>query len=119
MAWTLLKNFAVLWTIVMIVATVVYINIASKGISDVNNEWAMAGAGIGMTVALAMLGAVWFFPAVGAAILGFFLKKSTVVENSPTGPMANSDVHTLSAETRNYHYRPMLTARNHISQPYI
>ena len=36
---------------------------------------------------MAVLGAIWFFPTIGAAVLGFLLKKSTVVETGPTGPL--------------------------------
>src|SRR5207253_8138272 len=31
--------------------------------------------------------ALWFFPTMGAALLGFLMKKNTVVENGPTGPL--------------------------------
>jgi hypothetical protein len=34
---------------------------------------------------------MWFFPTAGAAIFGFFLKKSSLLENGPTGPMLGSD----------------------------
>jgi hypothetical protein len=88
--WNLLKNFAVLWTIIMAVISIYVLHAAGEATSHLNNNWAMAGAGIGIAVTVGVLGAVWFFPTAGAAILGFFLKKNTVVETGPTGLMMES-----------------------------
>jgi hypothetical protein len=90
-AWNLLKNFAVFWTIVMAVVSIGILNAAVKGTSNLDDEWARAGAGLGITVVIAALGAIWFFPTAGAAILGFFLKKNSLIETGPTGPMVNSE----------------------------
>lgn len=90
-AWNILKNFAILWTIVMaIVSLAVLISIA-KGTSDLTSVAARAGAGIGMILGMGLLAAIWFFPAMGAALLGFFLKKNTVVENGPTGSLIGTN----------------------------
>ena len=35
-----------------------------------------------------MLIAMWFIPMICALMLGFFLKKSSIVEKGPTGPLA-------------------------------
>jgi hypothetical protein len=86
-AWNVLKNFAILWTIVMVIVTIaVLMNVAdvTKGL---NTEAERAGAGLGTLIGMAVLGAIWFFPTIGAAVLGFLLKKSTVVETGPTGPL--------------------------------
>jgi hypothetical protein len=46
-----------------------------------------AGAGIGIVVGMGILSAVWFLPTAGAALLGFLLKKNSIVEKGPTGPL--------------------------------
>jgi hypothetical protein len=47
-----------------------------------------AGAAIGVGLIFIILAVVWFFPMVGAIVLGFFLKNSAIVERGPTGPLA-------------------------------
>lgn len=86
-AWNVLKNFAILWTIVMIIVTVAaLLNVAdvTKGLTS---EAQLAGAGLGTLIGMAVLGAVWFFPTMGAAVIGFMVKKNTIVETGPTGPL--------------------------------
>jgi hypothetical protein len=51
------------------------------------SDAASAGAGIGILVGLGFLAVVWFLPTVGAALLGFFLKKNSIIEKGPTGPL--------------------------------
>jgi hypothetical protein len=89
--WNLLKNFAILWTIIMIVASIYVLHGVGKATSGLDNDWAMAGAGIGIVVVVGTLGAIWFFPTIGAAILGFFLKKNSVIETGPSGSMLESE----------------------------
>jgi hypothetical protein len=85
--WNLLKNFAILWTIVMAIASVVYFMEMAKSTASLGSGAAMAGAGIGIVIGMSLFAAVWFFPTIGAALLGFLLKKNTVIEVGPTGPL--------------------------------
>jgi hypothetical protein len=84
-SWNVLKNFAILWTMVMAVATIAGMMAMAKTTTGLESDAARAGAGIGMVLGLGVLGAAWFFPTMGAALLGFLLKKSSIVEVGPTG----------------------------------
>jgi hypothetical protein len=86
-AWNVLKNFAILWTIVMVIASIAALMGVAKGTENLTSDAARAGAGIGMALGMGLLGAVWFFPTMGAALLGFLMKKNSIVENGPTGPL--------------------------------
>jgi hypothetical protein len=86
-AWNVLKNFAILWTIVMVIVTIAALMNVADVTRGLNSEAERVGAGLGTLIAIALLGAIWFFPTMGAALLGFLLKKSTVVETGPTGPL--------------------------------
>jgi hypothetical protein len=89
-AWNVLRNFAVLWTILMVVVAVWAMVGVSQHTAALETGAEKAGAAIGTVIGLGLIGAVWFFPMVGAVVLGFILKKSSVVENGPTGPLAVS-----------------------------
>ncbi|GEM_PF-565425 len=85
--WNYLKSLVVLWTIVMAVVGVHYILAASEVASTAHTGAAQAGAAIGITLGVGILAAVWLFPVVGALILGLVLKKASIVEKGPTGPL--------------------------------
>lgn len=82
-AWNVLKNFALFWTLLMIAISISAIGAATQ--TSVNSDAEAAGAAMGVTLVFLILAVVWFFPMVGALVLGFFLKKSTIVERGPTG----------------------------------
>lgn len=86
-AWNVLKNFAILWTIVMAIASIAALTNMAKFATGLTSDAEQAGAGVGMLVGMGLLGAVWFFPTMGAALLGFLLKKNTIIETGPTGPL--------------------------------
>jgi len=83
-AWNVLKNFAILWTIAMGAVTVQGLAAVGEHSSSLSGA-ASTGAAIGTMLGLGMLATIWFLPFVGAFILGFMLKKSSVVEKGPTG----------------------------------
>jgi hypothetical protein len=85
--WNYLKGLVVLWTIVMAVVGVHYI-LASEVASAAHSGAAQAGAAIGVTLGVGLIAAVWLLPVVGALLLGLVLKKASVVEKGPTGPLA-------------------------------
>lgn len=84
--WNVLKNFALTWTILMVVIGISAVGAASG--TDVNSDAEAAGAAIGTGIVVVILAVVWFFPMVGAIVLGFFIKNSAIVERGPTGPLA-------------------------------
>lgn len=90
-AWNVLKNFAILWTIVMVMATIATLTRVANITTSLTSDAEKAGAGIGMLVGMTLLGAVWFFPTMGAALVGFLLKKNTIVETGPTGPLVGQE----------------------------
>jgi hypothetical protein len=61
---------------------------AAVGATNVSSDAEAAGAAIGVSLVVIILAVVWFFPMVGAIVLGFFLKNSAIVERGPTGPLA-------------------------------
>jgi hypothetical protein len=86
-AWNILKNFAILWTVAMTVAGLLaLVNMAQRA-TDLNSEWEIAGARIGAVLGFGMLGAAWFLPTVGAALMAFLVKKNSIIETGPTGPL--------------------------------
>lgn len=89
--WNVLKNFAILWTIVMAVASIVGLMAVSQATVGLKSDAERAGAGIGMVLGMGLLAAVWFFPTMGAALLGFLLKKNSIVEKGPTGPLVGQE----------------------------
>jgi len=90
-AWNVLRNFAITWTLIMAVVTVMSLFSAADAVGPLQSDAEKAGAGIGMMLGMMILGAFWFFPMVGAVVLGFILRKSSVVERGPTGPLAVPD----------------------------
>src|SRR5438093_787024 len=71
-AWNILKNFAMAWTVVMaLLALLIWIATRSGGQS------ALGDLGPVFVVAIGML---WFFPMLGAIVLGYFLRKPNLVE---------------------------------------
>lgn len=89
--WNVLKNFALFWTITMVIVAISGMFGASEVVSNASNDYEKAGAIIGTGIGMAMLGSLWFFPMLFALIIGFFLKKSSIIEKGPTGKLA-SDV---------------------------
>jgi len=85
LAWNLLKNFALTWTVLMVAVGISALG-AAAGTNPASDAEA-AGAAIGVGLVFIILAVVWFFPMVGAIILGFFLKNSAIVERGPTGPL--------------------------------
>lgn len=58
-----------------------------KVASTVQGDAAKAGAGLGIILGLGFLVVAWIVPTGGAALLGFLLKKNSIVERGPTGPL--------------------------------
>jgi hypothetical protein len=85
-AWNVLKNFALTWTILLVAIGISAISTAAG--TNASSDAEAAGVAIGTGFVFVILAVVWFFPMVGALVLGFFLKNSAIVERGPTGPLA-------------------------------
>jgi hypothetical protein len=83
-AWNVLKNFAATWTVLM---AVVFVG-AVVGIGAVAEQvpagLGRAGLAVRSAFGLGMLALIWLVPMIGALLLGFFLRNSTV-ERGPDG----------------------------------
>jgi hypothetical protein len=90
-AWNVLKNFALFWTVTIAIATVAGMASIAGSSDELNDDYERAGAAIGTALGLGLLFFIWFFPMVGALVLGMFLKKSSLVETGPTGALALQD----------------------------
>lgn len=91
-AWNVLKNFAIFWTILMVVAAIWGMVAVSEHSSTLQSEAEKAGAAIGTALGLGMIAALWFFPFIGAVVLGLILKKSSIVEKGPSGSLTTTSV---------------------------
>lgn len=91
-AWNVLKNFAIFWTLTILAVALVGLIGLGAVVQQGANEYEQAGAaiaaGIGAAFGFGMIAALWFIVFAGALVLGFFLRKSRIVEKGPTGPLA-------------------------------
>jgi len=62
-----------------------------KTVSSLDSDAARAGAGLGMLLGMGFLAVAWFLPTCGAALLGFLLKKNSIVETGPTGALVGHE----------------------------
>ncbi len=87
-AWNIVKYFAMFWTFTMLIAGIS----AMIGVNDVvdtaTTAAEQAGVAIGAGLGMAIIFFLWFAVLAAALVFGLFLKKSTVVETGPTGPLA-------------------------------
>lgn len=79
-AWNTIRGFAVTWTIVMITAAVLGLAKVGDQSREPQSSAERTGTAIGTTVGLGLIGAIWFFPVMGALVLGLILKKSSEIE---------------------------------------
>lgn len=88
LAYNVLKNFVIVWTILMAAVTLLSAAAITGNTTGLRNEFEAAITAIGATLWLALLAAIWVFPFLGAVGIAFLLKKSSIVEKGPTGPLA-------------------------------
>ncbi len=87
--WNVVRNFIIIWTIYLGVA----LFLAMAKISEMEpagSNAEEAGRAIGTGLGVGIIGMIWFFPALGALILGLILKKSSIIEKSEDNqPLTN------------------------------
>ena len=86
--WNVLKNFTLLWTLMMVVVGFAGLIGVSEVVGGASSEAEQAGAAIGATLGLGMIGVLWFVVAASALLIGMLLKRASIVETGPTGPLA-------------------------------
>jgi hypothetical protein len=89
LAWNVLKNFALFWTVTMIIVAIAGMVGVSDSAKHASSQAAQAGTAIGAMLGMGMLFFLWFVPMISALVLGLFLKKATIVENGPTGELVS------------------------------
>ena len=88
LAWNILKNFALFYTI--LVAFIFIAGIISADIHPANDE-EKAAAGLAVVLGGAFFILIWIVPTVCALVLGALLKKSSIIEKGPTGERIEKD----------------------------
>lgn len=79
-AWNILKNLVILWTLLMLVVAIS----ATAKLGDLSNSLTF----VATTLSLGMIAGIWFFPFVAAVGIAFLVKKSSIIEEGPTGRLA-------------------------------
>jgi hypothetical protein len=96
-AWNVLKSFSLFWTLMMGVAGIAAIFAAGKVVNSASSGAEQTGAAIGTMLGMGMIGTLWFVILLAALVLGMFLKKSSIVEQGPTGALASDHPETITA----------------------
>ena len=82
-AWNGLRYFALSWTVLWGAQLLAALGVGAVVAGTARSE-ADRASGLGMVVLLAVIyGVIWFFPALGALLLGLVLRKPAVVEHGP------------------------------------
>jgi hypothetical protein len=102
-SWNVIKSFALFWTLLMFVAGVSGMMVASNFFNRTDSGAEQFGAAIGTAIGMGMIIGLWFAVMVCALVIGLFLKKSSIVEKGPTGALAlNVDVSPMSRPLKVY-----------------
>jgi len=96
-AWNILRGFALTWTVIMAALGVSAIyTLSNNGQAQTTTAGSVVYA-IGSAIGIGLIAMAWFFPMVGALVLGFFLRNAAVIEQGPTGRLASEFDEMLSA----------------------
>lgn len=90
-AWNFIKVFALCWTVVILLVSLVGFGEASQTIAQETSVAAQAGGVVGTMLGMGLLIGLWFAVLVSTLVIGLFLRKSSVVENGPTGELASQE----------------------------
>ena len=88
--WNVIKNFALFWTLTVTVGAIAGMVNAGQVADRATTQAQKAGAALGASLGMGMIFVLWFAVLAAALILGLFLKKSSIVEHGPTGPLAQA-----------------------------
>jgi spore maturation protein SpmA len=82
--------FTLFWTLTMAVGAIAGMVNAGQVADRATTQAQKAGAALGATLGMGVIFVLWLVMLAAALILGLFLKKSSVVERGPTGPLAQA-----------------------------
>ncbi len=88
--WNVIKNFALFWTLTIVVGAIAGMAGAGRLAEQATTHAEKAGAALGATLGMGMIFVLWFVVLAAALLIGLFLKKSSIVEHGPTGPLAQA-----------------------------
>jgi hypothetical protein len=88
--WNVIKNFALFWTLTVAAGVMAGMVNAGQVADRATTQAQKAGAALGASLGMGMIFVLWFVVLAAALILGLFLKKSSIVEHGPTGPLAQA-----------------------------
>ncbi len=88
--WNVIKNFALFWTLTIAVGAIAGMVNAGQVADRATTQAQKAGAALGATLGMGMIFVLWLGVVTAALILGLFLKKSSIVEHGPTGPLVQA-----------------------------
>jgi len=86
-AWNVLRILALVWTVAMLAVGVSYAASVGKVASTAGTDPQKIGVAIGGTLGIAFLLGAWFLPVLAAVVVGLLVRKSSLVETGPTGPL--------------------------------
>ncbi|MFZ4791911.1 MAG: hypothetical protein ACOYMW_13645 [Candidatus Competibacteraceae bacterium] len=82
--------FALFWTLTMAVGAIAGMVNAGQVADRATTQAQKAGAALGATLGMGVIFVLWLVMLAAALILGLFLKKSSIVEHGPSGPLAQA-----------------------------
>jgi len=85
--WNVARFFAFYWTTLMVTVAIDYSFRLSNQGQSLQGQAQQVGYTIGATIGFGMLFLLWFLPLMGAFVIGLFLRKASVIERGPTGPL--------------------------------
>jgi hypothetical protein len=95
LAWNILRNFSLFWTITLVIAFIAgMINAAPD--SNPQSDAEKVGTGIGIFIVMIVYFIIWFIPVAGAITTGLLLKKSSIIETGPTGALNTGTATSLA-----------------------
>jgi hypothetical protein len=88
--WNAIKNFALFWTLTVAVGAIAGMVNAGQVADRATTQAQKAGAALSATLDIGIIFVILFVVLAAALIFGLFLKKSSIVEHGPTGPLAQA-----------------------------
>lgn len=92
LGWNICKNLALVWTVTVFFAGVAGMVEVADMAQSARLESEQAGVAIGATLGVGLLFVLWLIVVVPVTVCGLLLRKSSIVEKGPTGPMVEADV---------------------------
>jgi len=89
--WNFMKYFSVMWTIICFLGFLYGMHLAVNDFDKYQDKYQKAGTAIGASLGGAVIFGFWFIVISFCMVIGFFLKKNSIIEKGPTGSLAVND----------------------------